>query len=93
MKEVHEILEEVRDEVTFLVFVKALIADGTPREGKPTDEVGFTKEWANNTIADFLESAVAWAENSEFGVRQREELANNIWKQFAVFLYCGKIYE
>ncbi|WP_165857215.1 hypothetical protein [Marinobacter sp. JSM 1782161] len=93
MKEVHEVLEEVKDEESFLAFVKVLIADRVPHEGKPTDEACFTEGWANNTIADFLESAVAWAEVSDFGLRQRGELADNKWKQFAVFLYCGKIYE
>lgn len=93
MSEVHEILEEVEDEESFLMFVKALIADRTPHEGKPSDDVVFTEDWANNTISDFLESAVAWAEGSEFGVRLNKDLEYNKWKQFAAFLYCGKIYE
>jgi len=93
MKELHQVLEEVKDETSFLIFVKALIADREPHEGRITDEVGFVEDWANNDISGFLESAVAWAESSDFGVKQRSELVENKWKQFAVFLYCGKIYE
>ena len=93
MKELHQVLEEVKDEVSFLAFVKALITDREPHEGKATDEVGFVEDWANNDISGFLESAVAWAEDSGFGEKQRPELAKNRWKQFATFLYCGKIYE
>ncbi|MCJ8273617.1 MAG: hypothetical protein MJK04_29985 [Psychrosphaera sp.] len=29
----------------------------------------------------------------DFGLAGEPELVNNPWKQFAVFLYCGKIYE
>ena len=45
MNAVHELLENVRDEKSFLVFVKALIADREPQEGKPIDEFGFTDDW------------------------------------------------
>jgi hypothetical protein len=93
MKELHQVLEEVKDEYSFLAFAKALIADRAPHEGKAIDEVGFVEDWANNDISGFLESAVAWAEDSNFGINQKPELATNKWKQFAVFLYCGKIYE
>jgi len=89
----HELLESVTDEQSFLMFVKALIADRTPHEGKPSDETGFTEDWANNTIAEYLESSVAWAEDSNFGRQLNKELENNKWKQFAAFLYGGKVYE
>jgi len=93
MREPHELLEEVKDEASFLLFVKSLISDREAHETKSIDEVGFAGEWANNSINGFLEAAVAWAEDSNFGVRQDSELEFNKWKQFAVFLYCGKIYE
>ncbi|MEX2474256.1 hypothetical protein [Marinobacter sp.] len=93
MKELHEIIDEVKDEQSFLVFAKALMKDREAHEGKPVDGVGFAGDWANNDISGFLESAIAWAEDSEFGVRQDTELQSNKWKQFAVFLYCGKVYE
>jgi len=93
MKELHEILDEVKDEKSFLDFAKALMKDREVHEGKPIDEVGFAGDWANNDIAGFLESAIAWAEDSNFGITQDSDLKSNKWKQFAVFLCCGKIYE
>ncbi|MFG1488772.1 hypothetical protein ABMA58_05925, partial [Oceanospirillum sp. HFRX-1_2] len=70
MKELHEIIDEVKDEKSFLSFAKALIKDREAHEGKPVDDVGFSGDWANNDISGFLESAVAWAEDSDFGVSQ-----------------------
>lgn len=93
MKELHEILDEVKDEKSFLNFVRALMKDRETHEGKPVDEVGFEGDWASNDIAGFLESAIAWAEDSDFGIRQDPDLQSNRWKQFAGFLYSGKIYE
>ena len=93
MKELHELLTEVENEKSFLIFVKALIMDRDQHESKQTDDFGFSDDWANNTISDYLDSAVAWAEASKFGLSQDSELAHNKWRQFATFLYCGKIYE
>jgi hypothetical protein len=93
MRQLSDIIAEVDDEKSFLVFVKALIADQKPHEGIEDNEVGFVGDWANNSISGFLEAAVAWAEDSAFGQSQSDELGVNQWKQFAVFLYCGKIYE
>jgi hypothetical protein len=48
--------------------------------------------WENVTIESFLEAACAWAEDTNFGAAQALSDASP-WKKFAVFLYCGKIYE
>ena len=93
MQELGQALDAVKDESSFLAFVKALVADREQHEGKAIDEVGFVEDWENNNISGFLEAAVSWAEDSNFGVNQEPALAANKWKQFAVFLYCGKIYE
>ena len=77
MKEPHEFLEEVVDEKSFLLFVKSLIIDREPHEGKQVDDVGHTEGWANNSISSFLESAVSWAEDSKFGLSQDSELKKN----------------
>jgi hypothetical protein len=92
----HIKLEAVVDRDSFLTFVKALIAD---RE----DEIAKEKEhpsspwgpgaggWENVTIETYLESAVAWAEDSRgqpLGLPEEPS-----WRAFATFLYCGKIYE
>lgn len=93
MKDISELLDEVVDEKSFLVFASALIADRKRQEGKNSEESGFSGDWANNTITDFLEGAVSWAEDTDFGVSKDPDLEVNKWKTFAVFLYCGKIYE
>ena len=48
--------------------------------------------WESTSIESFLESAIAWAEASEFGAKQPAPPRNS-WQKFAAFLYCGKIYE
>jgi len=48
--------------------------------------------WENGTIEAFLDAAASWAEASEFGKNQGLP-EDNPWRQFAIFLYCGKIYE
>ncbi|XVN15726.1 hypothetical protein QZH46_07060 [Pseudomonas corrugata] len=79
--ELHDLLDQVNDSQTFLRFARALMADCAD-----------SMDWENNTIEGFLESAIAWAESSDFGISQGLQPSNS-WQQFAVFLYCGKIYE
>ncbi len=95
--ELHELLEAVHDERSFLAFARELIADREravaverepPAGGNEPDAEG----WENVQIETYLSAAVSWAEDSDFGERQGLSSANP-WKQFAVFLYCGKIYE
>jgi hypothetical protein len=77
-----EQLEAVTDEATFLAFVQAL-ANDRRSDGKT---------WGNDSIENFLEAAGSWADDSGFGAKQGLS-AVSPWKKFAVFLYCGKIYE
>ncbi len=95
--ELHELQEAVQDEGSFLEFARELIADREravaeervgPAGGSRPDVEG----WANVHIETYLRAAVSWAEDSDFGKRQGLS-SSNPWKQFAVFLYCGKIYE
>jgi len=95
--DVSKLLEDVKDIESFLVFARALAADRTAsvaqEKKNPSSPYGANANgWENTTIESFLESAIAWAEDSDFGVTQGLSLSNP-WKQFAVFLYCGKIYE
>ena len=77
-----ELLENVKDESTFLEFVKAL----------KEDYHNANQEWQSTTVDQFLDSALAWSNDSSLG--ESQGLSNiNVWKKFAVFLYCGKIYE
>jgi len=78
----HELLETVTDEATFLEFVRVLAEDR--RENGSA--------WENDSIEDFLDAAGSWAVDSEFGARQGLSAASP-WKKCAVFLYCGKIYD
>jgi len=95
--ELHQLAESVSDEKSFLAFVAALQKDrefaaaaemASPAAAFGSDRAG----WENVTIESFLEAAHAWAEDSEFGARLGLKDASP-WKKFAIFLYCGKIYE
>lgn len=92
MSDITDKLDAVTDAASFLTFVAALLADRQQQEANSGTQ-NATSEWANNSIASFLEGALSWAEDSDFGTTQDDEIANNPWQQFAVFLYCGKIYE
>jgi hypothetical protein len=94
--ELHEYLERVVDEHSFLEFAKALVADKEDEDRKekvnPLNPYSHGwNGWQSATIAQFLESAVAWAEDSDFGAKMQPN--DNPWKKFALFLYGGKIYE
>lgn len=88
--------EAVENEKDFLQFVRALAADrrvaDQPLATTPTQPDWQSVGWQNDNIADFLESAIGWAEDSDFGALQDLRDANS-WKKVAIFLYCGKIYE
>lgn len=91
--ELSDYLEAVVDESTFLAFVEALADDRRVGDRAGADSVGDVRNgWENESIQDFLEAGHAWAQDSAFGARQGLASASP-WKKFAVFLYCGKIYE
>jgi hypothetical protein len=75
-------LEAVSDELSFLAFARALVEDRRRNE----------RSWENESIEQFLDSAVAWGEATNLGASQGLAEASP-WKRVAVFLYCGKIYE
>lgn len=87
-----QLLEDVRDERTFLEFARAFATDRRAAEALGTSPDGFQGEWANQDIAGFIESAVAWAEDSGFGVRPGPK-RENPWALFASFLWAGRMYE
>jgi len=80
--DLNKILEKVSDEASFLEFAKALHLDNKNKKNR--------REWENNTIADFLESATAYFEDTNF---MEKQVGKNPWKKFALFLYAGKFYE
>lgn len=102
MKELYELASAVKDQDTFLDFVRELYKDrerSIKREKKrpsspyEPDAGG----WENTTIESFFESAVSWAEDSSFGTKmalpELELDGNNNWRSFAAFLMAGKVYE
>ncbi len=93
-----EHLDNVQDKRSFEAFIAALIEDrkiAAKLENENPDYVrrGPANEWQNSTVEDFLGGALAWLEDSEHEVVNESSLRYNHWKFFAVFLYCGKIYE
>jgi len=95
--ELHDLLETVSDEQSFLAFVNALRKDReidvAVEKASPSSPYGPTHGgWENVTIGSFLESACSWAEDTGFGESQNLRGASP-WKKFAMFLYLGKIYE
>ncbi len=92
-----EALDSVSDAASFLAFARLLTEDridevqkeaASPSHPHGPDANG----WENGTIEAFLEAAIAWAEATDVGLSQGLT-PDNPWKRFAVFLYCGKIYE
>ncbi len=89
-------LQKVIDQQSFLEFVHALKADKENEQKKeqqnPSNPYGSGwNDWENSTIEGFLDSAIVWAEASNFGdIFNGDE---NLWKKFALFLYSGKFYE
>jgi len=97
MAELHELLNNVTDQASFLKFVSACAADRRAAVEKERlqsapplgpDAGG----WENDRIDTFLHAALRWAEDSNMGQSQGLP-AGPSWRAFAVFLYCGKIYE
>lgn len=86
-----ELLESVHDRASFLAFVEALAAERTEAERLEAEDpvryqLGGALGWQNSSISNFLSCAVAGME-----AHPAEQQAT--WKQFAEFLWLGKIYE
>jgi hypothetical protein len=97
-----DLAEKVDDKESFLAFVRELIKDrenAVKKERKnPSSPYGADAGgWENATIEGYLESAVAWAEDSQFGSKMafpEYELSNvSEWRIFAAFLMAGRVYE
>ncbi|WP_425600462.1 DUF7660 family protein [Luteimonas salinisoli] len=87
-----ESLEAVSDEPSFVCFVELLVADRQSADSRAPTNDGFQGEWANQTIADFLTGAAAWAADSAFGEHPGPK-PSNPWQLFATFLWAGRGYE
>lgn len=86
--------DTVHDRTSFMQFIDWLCADRREAEAIERLDVerykwGGANGWQNTSISAFLESAAVGAEaQKDFG-----NGPNLSWKDLAVFLYLGKIYE
>lgn len=85
-------LEKVVDEASFLKFVEALAVERRAIETFPETSDGFRGGWANQSILYFLEAGIAWANDSQFGIKPGPKPQNQ-WQIFAMFLWAGRSYE
>ena len=95
--QLHDALDSVSDAASFLAFARLLAEDRADEVQKevasPAHPFGpAVSGWETGTIEAFLEAAISWAEATDVGLSQGLS-PDNPWKRFAVFLYCGKIYE
>ncbi len=87
-----DLLDKVVSKETFIEFVKALKADKIDEEEKhkknpPSLYSSGANGWENNTIPHFLDSIVAFGEDSHHITKKPS------WKNFALLVYAGKFYE
>jgi hypothetical protein len=91
-----DLLAQVKDRESFLLFVKALIRDRQDEVKKeketPISPYGPGENgWENGTIENYLDAAAAWM---EAWIGKEHELPEEpSWQSFARFLYAGKYYE
>ncbi len=95
--ELRAALERVSNRQSFLDFARLLAKDRADKAAIESFSVSAlygsgTKGWENWTIEAFLDSAISWAQSTDFGLAQGLP-PENPWKQFAAFLYCGKTCE
>jgi rhamnogalacturonyl hydrolase YesR len=86
----HEALDKVKDKASFFEFLHVLIedrevAEALEQESPEKWQWGGANGWQNSAISSFLECASCY-----FNEESSEELS---WRDFAEFLYFGKIYE
>ncbi|GMA99566.1 hypothetical protein [Pelosinus sp. IPA-1] len=90
----HLLVDQVHDEKTFLIFLKALM-DGRIDEVEK-EKISLSSPygagangWQNDTIEGFLEAAIAWAEDSKRGIGDVES-GTNASEKIVLILYMGK---
>jgi hypothetical protein len=94
--DLHDLLNEVNDFPTFLTFVSALAADRADsveqEKASPSSPYGpEANGWENTSIEQYLECAVAWAQDAVVG--RSPGLVEPSLQDFANFLLAAKNYE
>ena len=96
---IHKLVADVTDQTSFLIFTRALLDDRLDASNK--EELNSAPPygpdaggWENTTIETFLEAAISWSEDSQFGDQVPGiSVENNPWRKFAYFLLAGSRYE
>ena len=88
------LLTRVVDRASFIEFVAGLAEDrrlAETEEQRPQSgaQWGAVRGWQNTSISAFLEAAALVFEDG----RYKDAESNLTWREFAEFLYLGKIYE
>ena len=87
--------DAVHDKASFIRFVEALVEDRQQAEELERADpmkysMGGAGDWQNGTISSFLDAALA-------GALAQKDWANHqsgpSWRDLAVLLYLGKVYE
>lgn len=91
------LLDAVTDRDTFLAFLSALITDRECAEEMERADpnlahYGGARRWQNSAISAFLGAAAAYFEHQDCPHRDSPTVPPS-WRDFAEFLYFGKIYE
>ncbi len=90
--EVLEYLSNVKDDNSFIEFVKALVEDRRKAEVMEKENAELyiyegALGWKNCDIVNYLDGAVSWFEESG------DDSTVTHWQKFAEFLYSGKVHE
>lgn len=96
-RDLYDLSDAVHDEESFIVFLSALMKDreNEVQVEKANLSSAFDSDgpgWQNTTIESFLESAIAWAEDSK-DRKAHYENPGKPWLRVAKVLHAGKTYE
>ena len=83
-KHLHELIETVTDEETFVAFLLAMSEDYAISGDSES-----VLSWQSNSIDSMLESAAAWAIDTQASAHQ----TSNPWRRCAEILWAGNHYE
>lgn len=98
-KSPEELLDAVSDRDTFLAFLAALIVDrehaeDIERSNPKFHQWGGAGNWQNSSISAFLGAGSCYFQHPDYPHRDSPSHASPLsWRDFAEFLYFGKIYE
>jgi hypothetical protein len=89
--------DNVRDIKSFLDFLEVLMRDWEVASHSekllPSAPYSSMYGWENTTIGSFLEAAIAGARGNKLGEPGGAHAGSNPWRQAAVIMLLGKMYE